>query len=227
MQRLGILALIFIISCKPDYKKCNCESKDEVQKAYSEILNEIVEQRAFRYYLGEDGERIFNTYSRYRGDSSKVRSIDRDVIRLQNRIFNDTTRFCTLFLDTVATWKFKSRICCIDNNASRMPNEIRMAIDKISADPKPVLESLSTIQTRYLPKDLTLCTSKMKIHTAADSICNPCCIGTIRLSNISFNTALNKGLLYYEFAGYYGSLISIEKVNGRWEIKNSMQIWVF
>jgi hypothetical protein len=196
-----------------------------VRKAYSEILNEIIEHWTFNYYLGKDEERIFDAYIKNRDDSIKTHRIDREVIRLQNKIYNDTTRFCTFFLDTSANWKFKYRICCFENDSSRFANQLRIAIGEISADPKPVFEKISSIQTRYLPKDFTLCTSKMKIRSSTDSICSSCCIGSIRLSDISFNTAKNKALLYFEFGGWYGRLLNIEKVNDKWIIKNSILIW--
>lgn len=57
-----LTAFIFFTSCHPHYKKCNCSSKNEEIKAYSEILNEIVDHRSYNLYLGEDEERIFKDY---------------------------------------------------------------------------------------------------------------------------------------------------------------------
>lgn len=81
-MRFVVLALILAGSCKPQYKKCNCESKDEVQKAYSEIVNEIVEHQTYNYYLDE--ERIFEAYVKSHGDSSI------GTLRLSRIAFNST-----------------------------------------------------------------------------------------------------------------------------------------
>src|SRR5262245_20642448 len=97
--------IIIFISCKPEYKKCNCESKNEELIAYSEIVNEIVDHKSYNYYLGKDEERIFEDYVKNRGDTNRI---DKEVIRLQNKIFDDTSRFCTIYLDTAANRRFGS-----------------------------------------------------------------------------------------------------------------------
>jgi hypothetical protein len=68
-----LAALIFDTSCHPEYKKCNCESKNEELKAYSEIINEIVEHRSYNMYLGKNFERIWDQYAKSDADTAKIR----------------------------------------------------------------------------------------------------------------------------------------------------------
>jgi hypothetical protein len=209
-------------SCTSEYKKCNCSSKNEELKAYSEILNEIVDHRSYNYYLGEDEERIFKDYVEHPADTIRIQ---KEIILLQNKIFNDTTRFCNLYLDTIATRKFNSWIHISPNDTSRNGIQLKNAIREISNDIRMVLDTAGSIQTKYFPKDFMLCTSRMKMNSF-DTASNQCSIGVIRLSKIAFNAVKNKGLLYYEFVGRDGNLLLIEKVNGRWIIKMAIRTWI-
>ena len=90
LRLLSPILIIFVFSsCKREYKKCHCNSTNDEIKAYSEILNEIVDHRTYNYYLGKDEERIFKDYVAHRDDTSRI---DKEVIRLQNNLFNDTAR---------------------------------------------------------------------------------------------------------------------------------------
>jgi len=224
LRLLSPIMIIFVIcSCKREYKKCHCNSTNEEIKAYSEILNEIIDHRSYNYYLRKDEEGIFKDYVAHREDTSRI---DREVIRLQNKLFNDTARFCKLYLDTAVNKKFRSWTYGI-KDSGEFGNKVRNAVREVSDDPQSVFNVVRSAQTKYLPKDFTLCTSKMQLYVHQKYDCNPCCIGIIRLSNIFFNPAKNKGLLYYEFAGMYGSVLVIEKINGKWEIKSSIRTWMF
>lgn len=219
----NLTAFIFITSCHPQYKKCNCSSKNEEIKAYSEILNEIVDHRSYNLYLGEDEERIFKDYVHHPADTIRI---DKEVIRLQNNIFNDTARFCTIYLDTIPTRKFNCWAYFI-KDSSEFGTRLQNAVREVSDNPAIVVNTVGSIQSRYQPKDFTLCTSKIEMSFPLDSTCHHCCIGVIRLSKIFFNSTRNKGLLYYEYVGRNGNLLNIAKVNDRWTIISSIRTWMF
>jgi hypothetical protein len=218
-----LTAFIFFTSCHTQYKKCNCSSKNEEIKAYSEILNEIVDHRSYNLYLGEDEERIFKDYVAHPADTIRI---DKEVMRLQNKIFNDTSRFCTIYLDTIPNRKFNSWVNFF-KDSSEFGIRLQNAVCEVSDNPAMVFNTVGSIQTRYQPKDFTLCTSKIEMNFPLDSTCHRCGIGVIRLSKIFFDSTGNKGLLYYEYVGRNGNLLNIAKVNGRWAIINSIRTWMF
>lgn len=219
--------IIIFVSCKPEYKKCNCESKNEELTAYSEIVNEIVDHKSYNYYLGKDEERIFEDYVKNKNEADRIH---KKVIRLQNKIFNGTSRFCTIYLDTTANRRFGSWTYFRKNDTSTFANRVKDIFRDFSNNPQQIFDSVGDIQKRYLPGDFTLCTSKMKLLIKGKPENEKCVIGIIRLSKIFFNSAKTKGLLYYEFVcgGLcgYGNLATIEKLNNRWTIISSTQIWV-
>ena len=218
-----LTAFIFFTSCHTQYKKCNCSSKNEEIKAYSEILNDIVDHRSYNLYLREDEERIFKDYVAHPADTIKI---DKEVVRLQNKIFNDTGRFCTIYLDTISNRKFNSWVYFF-KDSSEFGIRLQKAVREVSDNPAMVFNTVGSIQTRHRPKDFTLCTSKMEMNLPLDSTCHRCCISVIRLSKIFFNSSRNKGLLYYEYVGRNGNLLNIAKVNGSWTIVSSIRTWMF
>ena len=218
-----LTAFIFFMSCQLQYKKCDCSSKNEEIEAYSEILNEIVDHRSYNLYLGKDEERIFKDYIAHPADTTRI---SKEVIRLQNKIFNDTSKFCTIYLDTIPNRKFNNWMYFF-KDTGQFGIKIQNAVYEVSANPDTVFKTVGSIQTRYQPKDFTLCTSKIEMNSHQDTGCHPCCIGVIRLSKIFFNSTKNKGLLYYEYIGRNGNLLNIENVNGRWTIISSIRTWMF
>jgi hypothetical protein len=218
-----LTAFIFLMSCQLQYKKCDCSSKNKEIEAYSEILNEIVDHRSYNLYLGEDEERIFKDYVHHPADTLRI---DKEVIRLHNKIFNDTARFCTIYLDTIPNPKFNTWVYLF-KDSSEFAIRLQNAVHEVSDNPAMVFKTVGSIQASYQPNDFTLCTSKMEMNFPLDSTCHRCCIGVIRLSKIFFNPTGNKGLLYYEYVGRNGNLLNIGKVAGRWTIISSIRTWMF
>src|SRR5689334_14261817 len=89
----SLIIFLCIFSCKPEYKSCEIKTKDVYLKAYNDILNEIIVQRSYNRYLGPD-------------DDSNL--INDKIIRLHNKIFHDTSRFCTIYIDTLLRPAFNS-----------------------------------------------------------------------------------------------------------------------
>ena len=221
-----VIILFITASCKSTYKKCNCETGIEELTAYSQLLNELVEHHFYNFYLGKDEEKIFAEYAKNPEDTQRI---DEEVIRLQNRIFNDTTRFCILYLDTTLSQKFRWAYNLL-KDTSKNGILIKSLMWEVKGISPSMLDTLQTIQTRYVPHDFALCTAKIEMAHDNKSDSNGCMIGKVRLSKIYFNSNQHKGLLFCEFicGGLcgYGRLFLIEKIKDRWFIKKSHLIWI-
>ena len=222
----SFILFVLLISCKPKYSQCEIETPDPYLKAYNDLFNEIVVKRAYDIYLGKDEERIFKEYLHFPKDSNRI---EKEVIRLHNKLFNDTSRFCTIYLDTLLKPEFNSWRK-IQNDTSAYSSKLQSMLTIFSKDGQEMIDSLNSIQKRYTAQNFTLCTaiirpiSQLKVDTPK------CQIGKIVLSEIIFNKLYDQALLYYEFecgelCGY-GSLIYAEKKNGHWYIKQSIKTWI-
>src|ERR1017187_8102824 len=97
MRTILFITYTFILfnSCQYDYKLCDCNSKDEQMKVYNDILNELVEHHFYNLYLGRDQEKIIKEQAARNPDTSKIK---KEVIQLQNKLFNDASKFCVIYL---------------------------------------------------------------------------------------------------------------------------------
>jgi hypothetical protein len=55
-----LLIMCLLLSCTRTYKYCNCATTNGQLKAYNDVLNELVEQHFYNFYLGEDEEEVFD-----------------------------------------------------------------------------------------------------------------------------------------------------------------------
>jgi hypothetical protein len=211
MRITGLLLMMFLcLSCTRTYKYCNCETTDGQLKAYNDVLNELIEKHFYNFYLGEDEERIFKAYTQENADTAKINQM---VIRLQNNLFEDSLRFATIYLDTLIKPAF-----------DQLPSDM-----VIEGNQQAIIDQLNSSQQQYAPADFTLCTAKMKAISQLETDTNKWIIGKISLSEISFNTAQDKGLLYCEYhCGYLcgkGELLMIAKDHNRWHIIKTKNMW--
>lgn len=221
-----VLVITIISSCKPEYKKCEFQTNDDFLKAYNDILNEIIIKHSYNIYLGKDEEKIFERYANNMADSE---NIEKDVIKLQNKLFGDTSRFCTMYLDTALRpafnpWSYFQK----DTNSYRI--KIRNLISTFSENGQAIIDSLNSIQRKYFPQDFKLCTANIKSLSELETDTTKCYIGKVAFSKLILNNTKSKGLLYYEFkcGGLcgYGSLIMVEKIQNEWMIKQSLTTWI-
>lgn len=221
-----ILVISMTSSCNPEYKKCEFQTTDDQLQAYNDILNEIITRRSYNRYLGKDEEKIFE---RYANDMADSLNIDKDVIKLHNKLFGDISRFCTIYLDTALKTAFNSWSYFLSDTNSHK-SKIRNLINMFSGNGQEIIDSLNSIQTKYSPHDFELCTANIKSLNELNIDTTKCFIGSIAFSNLILNDTKNKGLLYYEFrcGGLcgYGSLIMAEKIQNEWMIKQSLVIWI-
>jgi hypothetical protein len=221
-----ILVVSIIFSCKPEYKKCEFQTSDDFLKAYNDILNEIITKHSYNIYLGKDEEKIFE---RYVNDMDDSVNIGRDVVKLHNKLFGDTSRFCTIYLDTslrpaLNPWSY------FQSDTSSYRIKIRNLISEFSDNGQMVIDSLNSTQTKYLSQDFKLCIANIRSLNELQIDTAKCYIGKIAFSKLILNNTKDKGLLYYEFdcGGLcgYGSIIKIEKVQNNWKIEQSLRTWI-
>jgi hypothetical protein len=220
-----ILAVILFNSCHHDYKLCDCNSNDYQVKIYNDILNELVEHHFYNMYLGKDWELIDNEYDSHPSDTSKIR---KEIIQLQNKMFNDTARFCNIYLDTVFMQPFK-QWTQYQNDTGWFTKNTKDLIFSFSTDVQSVIDSLNSMQLRLDASDFHLCTSKVLSIGDSNNQQGKCGIGIISFSKLFLDKNNNNGLLYYnwrcgELCGK-GELLRIEKVNNRWIIIQTIPKW--
>jgi hypothetical protein len=223
------LFLIFFLpclaSCVHEYKYCNCETADEQLSAYNDVINELVERRFYNFYLGTDEERIFKMYVEKPADTNRFRA---EIIRLQNEIYRDTSRFCTLYLDTILRPGFE-KLKYYETDTGEYSAQFLDIISTVSNNKQAVIDSLNKRQTKYTVAHFSLCSSRIVEIGDVHKSSSKCIIGKVSLSKLIFNGEKNKGVLYYEFEcdGLCGKgeLLFIEKSNGRWHIYKSLRSW--
>lgn len=228
MKRLLFLPIIISIisSCTPEYKKCQFQTNDNLLKVYNDILNEIITKHSYNLYLGKDEEPIFERHATNIADSA---NIGNDVIKLHNKLFGDTSKFCTIYLDTLLRPQF-DKWSYFKSDTTQFSRTVVNLISNFRKDGQSAIDSLNSIQTKYLPSNFQICIAKIKSIRELNADKPNCYIGEISFSKLILNQTNDKGLLYYEFkcGGFcgYGSLVMIEKFQNYWTIKESLITWI-
>lgn len=221
-----ILTILILSSCRYDYKLCDCNTANEQVKIYNHILNELVEHHFYNRYLGKDEKKIFNEYTSDNPDTAKIR---REVIQLQNKLFNDTARFCNIYLDTVYRPYF-NQWTYYQNDTGQYSRETKDLINTFSNEGQSVIDSLNSMQLSLEPSDFHLCTSKVLSVRDLKRQKGKCAVGIVSFSKVFLDKAKTKGLLYCNFrCGELcgkGELLVIEKINNRWTITETIGTWI-
>jgi hypothetical protein len=215
-----LFLLILFLSCKQEYKQCSFSAQDEQLLIYNQILNELVEQYFYLEYLGEEGHKVFEKYGYFKDSTEIVK----ELINLQNEVYQNPSKFCSIILDTGSFYN------PFDNPTLFQESpEIAAVIRKISKADRSVVDSLSSLQTNYIPENFSLCTSKVISLEQEKEEKERCYIGKVKLSKLFLNVARDKGLVFYEILrGHYGKaeLLEIEKNNNKWKIIRSHLFWI-
>lgn len=222
MKQYIFLLLFFVFcgwqSCKPpEYKICNCKSADEQLEIYSQVLNELVERHFGSFYLGPAEDTIFKMKFN-REDSA---TISRKEIQLQNEIFNNPGRYCLLVLDTTFMPAFNSwEIMSTSRNA--YDSVFCQLFRGFSSDGQSIVDSLNSVQNRYMVEDYILCTARLVSWNKIDTSGKHCYIGRVALSKLYLDRLHTRGLMYYQYrcgglCGHTGIVI-FEKKDGLWKI---------
>ena len=193
---------------------------------YNDILNEIIVKHSYNIYLGDDEEKIFKRYVHESADSVNIR---KDVIKLHNKLFRDSSRFCTVFLDTLLESAFNS-LLYYETNTNDFSHEFVTTIEEFSQHGYAIIDSINTPQKKYSANHFKVCVADIKSIQEVNMETEGCYIGKITFSKLVLNSARDKALLYYELkcGGLcgYGSLIVVEKNDTFWTIKKSLQTWI-
>lgn len=222
---LAVISLLF--SCThPEYKKCEVQTSDASLKVYNDILNEVLVKDTYLHYLGKEAEPIFTRSTNHEADSANIKD---DVVALHNKLFGDTSRFCTLYLDSRMRPEFKPWVE-EEKDTAKFNQEIVKMIRSVGIDGQRCVDSLNTVQTRYSASAFHTCIAKLKPIDKQKTDKPLCDIGNIAFSKFVLNSTGDKGLLYYDFncgelCGY-GALLTIKKVQGNWVIDRSWMLWV-
>lgn len=227
LQILIILTILTLYSChyKYEYKICDFNTSDQQLKIYNGILNELIEHRFLNRFLGKDIEQLEMEYA---SDNPDITKISRKTIQLQNQLFGDTARFCIIFLDTIfkpyyPSWTY------LQKDTGQFALKFKKLISSFSSNGQAVMDSLNSMQDRYLPDDFHLCTAKILSLREIKNQEGECGIGVVSFSKLFLNQSKTKGLLYYSFycgdlCGN-GGLLVIEKIKDRWMITPGGYTW--
>jgi hypothetical protein len=217
MKRL-LTFLIFsiLVSCSPDKKVCEFTSDNEELEIYNNILTDLIENRMHGRYLGGKEEELREKYY-YDKDEVDTARIKLEFVKAHNEIFNNPSKFCTLYLDTVSRSEF-----FYDSGRFEKDLEFKTLISEYTNNPRAAVDSLNALQRRYSPDDFGLCTSKIeKIENLKND--SSCSFGRLRLSKIVLNEAKDKGLLFYDWR--CGGSIGLCGHSGIIEFTRGMKKW--
>lgn len=225
MKMYALIAILLLTACSSNYYECPCNTADSRLKAYHDIITELVEQRFYNYYLGEDEERLFQLVCK---DYEDTTVIQRETIRLQNKLFKDTARFATLYIDSLRRPYFDSLSYYLKDTMAFSHTLIKL-FGTYADDKQQVIDSLNYSRMPYKSGDFSFCTFRVK--SIADTAYKPVAIiGKLSLSGIVFNKTGDKGLIYYEFhCGWLcgkGGLLKIKKDHDKWKIEQDITTWV-
>jgi hypothetical protein len=222
---IAALSLTFLC-CKTQYKKCIFHSNDESLQAYNDVLNWIIVEGSYNYYLGSDEETIFKRYSEHPEDSLQIR---KDVIKLHNNLFGNNQKFCTVYLDTTVSEALHISPNKLRNDTTNFGLEVKALLQEFS-NYDTVLPSLNSVQQSYKAEQFTACVANIKPIASSKTDKAKCFIGTVGFSKISFTPTKDKAVLYYELrcGGLcgYGNIILIEKTNNLWTVKKEIMTWI-
>ena len=145
------MVMLTLSSCRHAYMRCECNTNDSQLRMYNEVLSDIIEHHFYNAYLGQDWFKVMQAKGYLEYDSAKIAE---EGARLQNKLFNDTARFRTFYLDTV----FRSRlntweVCLRDTQRCSLERKL---VNDFSANGQQMMDSLNSGLSFYKPADFHL-----------------------------------------------------------------------
>jgi hypothetical protein len=232
-MRTIILIFILLFSCSaPEYKTCEFTTTDNELKLYHDILTELIEQHFLNSFLAKVSGELEGKYPAIL-DFSDTAAFQKDLIQLQNKVFNDTSKFATLcYQPTLKSgpWRyFNSQDIDFLTTSKAEPkywNDIKAFLTSFSSSWKAVADTIAKSQTKYTSKSFKLCTSKL----VACERFNESDIGVVSLSKVFMNDKRDQGLLYYEFTCGgkcgMGEIVLVQYIKKWWTIKKVLNLWI-
>jgi hypothetical protein len=222
-----ILGALLACGKRETCKICDFQTKDRKLKVYNDVLNDLIVNR-FYGYLGKAFDEHPDNYGE--GDDFDTARYNRDRVKYHNQIFNDSSYFQSLCLDTVLkSTSLKDWQDYLQNsNPDYATNSTIFSdlVDAVQPDRDQAISLLNEPQAQYKPGDFHLCVARLipyKRFYDWD-------IGKIAFSKIIFHSTDNRALLYYEYmcggkCGF-GEVLLVEEMNGHWIIRKRYELWI-
>ncbi|OON69315.1 hypothetical protein B0919_08475 [Hymenobacter sp. CRA2] len=209
-------------------------------QVYTDVLNQLVEQRWNDRYLGPDERRISQVRTDAYLHHADTTGLQREVNRLRQNLMQQPERQSAVCLQAefrpfLPPWSYFQGEGVLTPIGGRLMGMLQSVA---GAAVRTALDSLRTGQRQLRAANLRLRTARVQSAPtpAPGSSANkewylkPCSIGMVSLSRLVFNTSKTKCLLAYNFycggkCGQ-GELLVAEKRGGRWVIVAAEECWV-
>lgn len=253
MKPLFLLLLLLTMCSQPEpakFRDCPCTHTDSEKRLYNQVLTELIEQRFYSSYLPDSAnEQIrqvlnlqFPQSLNYKLGSIEVKRYETVRKRLeaiqQNRLFNDSARFKTIYLDTnphrrLSPFTLPPALQTTETPDAFTEEKVRinsLFSQVVPRDTSVAIDQLNTLQSGISPSDFQLCTAKIVSYSSNGKWPFDRNKTTVRFSKIVFNATQTKALLRYDmFCGGncgFGEILLVEKTNGSWHIKQAEELWI-
>lgn len=220
---LHFVIIVFSLSCKQDYKKCEFKHSNIEMAVYNDILIELTEHHFYYRFLGKEGEAIMAKNYNPSIDSLQLAN---HIMEVQNKLFGDTLRFRTIYLYDTLNRHF-------DFNNYKISSNITIQLDKFSKEfstnKAHLLEIINQPKLNYNAESFHSCTFKVKSIRDFKVKDLDTEIGIISFSKIVFNHNKNEAIL---ICNYYGGGLSgkgyflhVKNITNYWKIVDYHKTW--
>lgn len=217
MNKVLILIIFsLLISCNIDKKEnkegqISINGETDVLSVYNDVLNDLVENHLYNQYLGREWELIFVDLVKNRIDSTLY---FKQLNDLKNTIIVNDTLKGTLYVNDVFNGYDR------DIKFLNLPKEFQ--VDEVEKQ----ISKKNHLELEYLKSNFVKLKSLSKKKEDISKLFE---VGVLSLSKIVFNEDNTTGILYFEFicgekCGE-GSLITIKKINNKWDVKKEYTLW--
>ncbi|MBO3272228.1 hypothetical protein [Hymenobacter defluvii] len=238
MRPFFCVLLVFCSACgSNDFRLCPTTHTDPTKQLYNDVVIELIEQRLHDAFLPREDRQViwqhFATIDHLEPTATDSLWYQAQKVHFQHQLYQDTARFQTFYLRT--TDAYKTQLADLPTQFTSLqagPKVLARLAALITAlapqSPQAALDSLNTIQRHMQAQEFQLCTAKLLPSPAAQQAHEAA--GTVTLSSIVFNAHQDQALLAYGWqcgarCGF-GEVLWIEKVNGRWHIKQAEGLWI-
>ncbi|WP_460619292.1 hypothetical protein [Hymenobacter ruber] len=249
-MKLVFLALLLLTMCAqpqpPSFRECPCTHTNPEKRLYNQVLTELIEQRFYSKYLSDSVSEMIQRqldaqfpqgYYSIKDTATIKRYITAqqalDAVQ-QNRLFNDSSHFKTIYLDTSSRRGFLTKIDLPHSTppeGGRYFAELNSLLSQIVLPDMPAaITQLNLPNNDIFPVDFQLCTAKIAFRPLTHKRPWDKQLGIISFSKPVFNATQTKALLRYDWhcggkCGF-GELLIVEKTNSAWRIKQALMLWI-
>lgn len=215
-------------ACYPGYRPCPCAQPNVRKKIYNQALTGLVERYFYPAYLPTATLPVMDFQPRLQDSTSHaVQWYHQQLAIAQNRLFGDTARFKTLYLDTVG--RRRKRLVDAAERAfwQKFIRPAGIAPQNIPA----AIDSLTTLQSMMEPADFQTCTFRVRLSKPRQPVSASASIGRVYLSNLVLHPRHHVALLAYDYhcggnCGFSGALLLREK-DSNWHIERNEILGIY